>query len=847
MEPSQAMSPDLEALLKSSGWVRSLARSLVADSHSADDLAQDAWVIALQKGVDPQDARGIRRWFAAILRNTARDRWRGDTRRAFREGEVARDAQEGESTEMLERLETHRRVVDAVVALDEPYRGTLLLRYFEELGPNEIAQRTGVPVRTVHSRLNRGLAQLRRKLDVELGEDPGAWLLALLPLSREGGWTSGAITGTLIMHTKLKLALGATAVVGIGWVATLPGRDLAPKGLAAADDSSDAPIQAPLNAVPSRPSRESVAKTREASTESPAVPGAKQEAKQVTARQGPTGLVFDLDGLPVSGIAIERRSEAAGSVYKVETTRSASDSEGRFSFESPGRTLELSIVDERYVSVLMPAPGRSPDIEPSFVIAPRQPLGGMVVDIEGHPLTNANIAIDLPQGFRASFGKKLDQSRVVSLGVRTGEDGGFYLEDSPQMKGAQLVITCAGYPKKTQTLPFEPTNDLEIVLGQSIEGVTLIEGHVVNQEGAPVEGARVAIESSSGRTDATGRFALPLKGAGDLGVLMALKEGSLPARLERSGTSNVAPDAWPDPLVLTLGGAPLSITGRVVDADGAPLANARVWSPDTTYFGAIEADELGPDAMVVATVESLLDPANQEVMETTGEDGSFSLTGLMPNAYRVFVFHAGTLSFHSTDPAEAGTRDLVVTVPREERVSRIAGHVFNRDGTRVSGARVTLCRPMNAENGPQDSIWTDPVRTDEEGSFEFRSVPVSYTYAYLAGHDLMNGNYIELANEVDLERLELTAVRSCRLRVQLTHPEEADRFQLRDADDEIVMLIAHRGNFTQSTFVQSLVDGVSESVLAEDTAVTLILLNGKEEVRRSPVRLSPNGENVLRL
>jgi hypothetical protein len=44
---------------------------------------------------------------------------------------------------------------------------------------------------------------------------------------------------------------------------------------------------------------------------------------------------------------------------------------------------------------------------------------------------------------------------------------------------------------------------------------------------------------------------------------------------------------WPTPLLLQLGAPPLAITGRVLAADGQPIAGAEVWSDDEAHFGSL--------------------------------------------------------------------------------------------------------------------------------------------------------------------------------------------------------------------------------------------------------------------
>src|SRR6186713_2978658 len=181
--------PDCEALLSQAGWVRALAGHLTADAHAAEDLSQDALAAALAR--PPPGDRPLRGWLAGIVRNLARQHRRSAGNRAARERVAARAEGESASAELLERLESHRAVVEAVARLEDPYRTAILLRYFEGLAPAAIAARTGTPLRTVHTRLHRALARLRAELDRAHGGDRRAWLLALIPFARGSrGWSA---------------------------------------------------------------------------------------------------------------------------------------------------------------------------------------------------------------------------------------------------------------------------------------------------------------------------------------------------------------------------------------------------------------------------------------------------------------------------------------------------------------------------------------------------------------------------------------------------------------------------------------------------------------------------------
>jgi len=51
--------------------------------------------------------------------------------------------------EIAQRMEMERHVVDAIASLEEPFKTTLILRFYDDLQPKEIAVRMGVPAATV--------------------------------------------------------------------------------------------------------------------------------------------------------------------------------------------------------------------------------------------------------------------------------------------------------------------------------------------------------------------------------------------------------------------------------------------------------------------------------------------------------------------------------------------------------------------------------------------------------------------------------------------------------------------------------------------------------------------------
>src|SRR5690349_20589197 len=187
-----------ELLLQHSGFLRRLARDLLRDPASADDAVQEVMLRALER--PPRSNSDLRGWLRTVLTNLVRTRARDDARRQARE-------LDREWTPGAEQYSALRSVTEAVLALEEPLRTTVLQHYFQGLTSAEIAQRDGLPVSTVKSRLQRALELLRARLKRENGDTWSHALIGLLvPIA-------GAGKGVLAMTTKTKLAMGVAALL----------------------------------------------------------------------------------------------------------------------------------------------------------------------------------------------------------------------------------------------------------------------------------------------------------------------------------------------------------------------------------------------------------------------------------------------------------------------------------------------------------------------------------------------------------------------------------------------------------------------------------------------------------
>ena len=201
---------DLSRLLEQREFLRRLARSLVGDAHRAEDLVQDACLLALER---PPKSGALRPWLSGVVRRLALKSLAREAERPAREARAARPELDVEQE--ARDLELSGQLVQALRSLDAPYRSVLWLRYYRGLTPSEIARERELPLATVKTRLRRGLERLRQTLDAEFGERE-RWSRALLPLA---GLPALPTTALVPAATSATLPLSAVLVMNKSLVA----------------------------------------------------------------------------------------------------------------------------------------------------------------------------------------------------------------------------------------------------------------------------------------------------------------------------------------------------------------------------------------------------------------------------------------------------------------------------------------------------------------------------------------------------------------------------------------------------------------------------------------------------
>lgn len=147
--------------------VFSIAFRFLRDRAIAEELAQDVFLKLYRELPRLESRDHVKFWLRKVISHRCMDYVRSSSRKL----EVALDdalesAAASEENDFL--LETALRKL--VASLPDEARMVIVLRYQEEMEPQEIAQTLGIPLGTVKSRLQRTLVLLRGKVQRLMGE-----------------------------------------------------------------------------------------------------------------------------------------------------------------------------------------------------------------------------------------------------------------------------------------------------------------------------------------------------------------------------------------------------------------------------------------------------------------------------------------------------------------------------------------------------------------------------------------------------------------------------------------------------------------------------------------------------
>jgi RNA polymerase sigma-70 factor (ECF subfamily) len=161
--------PDFEQLVdEHQSMVFSLALRMTGDRGLAEEIAQDVFLELDSHLGKIESAAHACFWLRRVAMNRSADALR---RRRVRGLDLWMEMEEHHGIQLEPRTSPLGSRLEGLLAtLPEPQRAALLLRYQEDLTPEEIAATLEAPVATVKSHLQRGLKLLRAKAVSHLKE-----------------------------------------------------------------------------------------------------------------------------------------------------------------------------------------------------------------------------------------------------------------------------------------------------------------------------------------------------------------------------------------------------------------------------------------------------------------------------------------------------------------------------------------------------------------------------------------------------------------------------------------------------------------------------------------------------
>lgn len=846
---------ELDPLLAHADWVRRLAKRLVADGHQAEDLVQDTWLATL-RGSAWRTARPLREprlFLATVLRRKALQLGRTEGRRRAREARIEGPEAEPATDELLERVEEGRELARLALELEEPFRSVILLRHFDGLAPCALAERLGVPLKTVETRLARGHARLRERWRRRHPED-GAGVAALVAIARAcpttvppavaAGATVTGILGVMLMKTKLALlVLAALGGGGLLWLkASLAADERAEAFLAEPNEPHEAgalrdpgaDLQAPTTTDATRHPEAGLAVAKEAA---PAAP----EPLLPSALRRLHGRVIDPEGFPMAGTEVGFRTADE------PLTRTISSSAGDFELLAPTVAGAVVVLDPELECLFDFRPRAAGDLEMLLVVAHHRNLAGTVRHGDGTPIEGARVVLERPHDFATRFDALFDAADEGVWSVQTDRDGRFALERAPWIEGSRVEASLDGYRPDAWSASPEARTDIELVLERPRADGNALLGRVLDSAGQPVAGARVSLGLGATTSASDGTFQL---GRGDDDdeprELVAVRAGFLPGRL-RAPLDAAGKPVWPIWSELILGGATLELSGRVVDEEGRPRPDVKLWLDDPTPFGLVDADTEAQLENLAAPEDSTYASDSDAYFRHTMTDahGRFRLQGLLARDYRIGLMDTTTLEDLHTAAFTAGREDLRLVFPRAP-LTRLKGRLLTGAGRSVPDVTVGL--HAHAFGGVHH--LRDQALTDVEGRFTFENVAQREVTFWLRGEVVVPTvrKVTAAGGAAGDEEVVLTVDVLCHFKVDLGRgAAPADSLVVLDAEGNALVLhsIDVDGVLQRSSW--ELVEGRSIPLGVSERAATLLLQARGETVHRVPLHLEPGTLRVIEL
>jgi len=427
------------------------------------------------------------------------------------------------------------------------------------------------------------------------------------------------------------------------------------------------------------------------------------------------GSVTDERGLAVTDASVILGQAALGTLDDgAPGTTSLISVGGAYEFMNvPDGNYSLSVEAEGFARVTIQQLNvAAPDpLEVNVVLQVAHMIGGLVVSNVGEPIEGATV--------RAFSNTKSKEKTITST---VSDENGAFLFDDVRSGEYALYFSADGFRndhnRRVQTG--------EMSLRQELVPLPKIRGQVLDASGAPLRNFSVQLRTAPSASSITmsvqgtgvvvrnskdGSFEIPASGSTGEFVVEAKNNRYAPSFSDRI---SVGADGDVDGVIvrMTVGA---TVIGRVIDADGRPVAGARVKTHDSEYTD---------DPFIRSLGEYPSRATEREVL--TSREGEFEIRGLAPATYLIEVRHVDYASttrrkINATEGGRSELGDL-----RMLSGATVRGRVNGPSGKGMDGGLVHL----QTEPGMSDYGVTLSARTDAEGNYVFHHVPAGTYQIY---------------------------------------------------------------------------------------------------------------------
>ena len=467
-------------LLEHYAVILRIARQAARTRDEAEEVVQEVALRVLSGKVHSENGAGP--VLSGVVRNVVREAWRREQRAADRNRRAEPGRAPVDPLELLTRLELHRSLIQAIDRLPQPYRAAVLMRYVDGLSAHTIADNEARSVETVKSRIQRGRAQLRSRLGDRMPVLVGAGGTSFVG---ESGFGSTVVKGGALMaqwHSRkwivavvvlLLAGLGVWQLAGAEWGSDPEGTqdDAALSGARVADRGDTGPDATLTGAGPA---------ARDVTPETPSTP--EVETPAADADEGP-------EVVPESGgFRTRPRVQAPPvrrSLFREHTTRGTP----RIGRGGGGGGPQILPFWSKY--------GPEPTPKGTCVLEVR------MIDKHGAPVPGGDVFLSPPELDSVdvlSFGDVRKLGQTDASGVLRREDltagkvsvlGNAYgalTRDARKGKGGLDAST-----RVSTVLREGAARKIEVRLPIDVSGLGTLVGTVRNEDGEPLQGARVQV------------------------------------------------------------------------------------------------------------------------------------------------------------------------------------------------------------------------------------------------------------------------------------------------------------------------------------------------------------------